>query len=190
MSGAGWCVADQGLSMVLRREVFDRVTAALLELTDDLSGPGDAISTVLENSVRQNFEEGGRPNKWPQSKRAASKGGQTLRDTDRLYNSITSAFDIQEGGVRVGTNVEYAAAHHFGVDAEVEQQVREHVRIIKQAFGKELDTPMRVTVRAHSRTMHIKIHDRPFMLMQDEDWDTVKDIIQVEIESIMQEAGR
>lgn len=183
-------MAEQGLSMVLQREAFDRVVAALLELTDDLSGPGDAIATVLENSVRQNFEEGGRPDKWTQSKRVASKGGQTLRDTDNLYNKITSAFDLQDGGVRVGTDVEYAAAHHFGVDQEVEQQVREHVRIIKQAFGKELKFPVAVTVGKHERSTHLNLPARPFMLMQDEDWDTVKDIIQVEIKSIMQGASR
>ncbi|MBN4937094.1 phage virion morphogenesis protein [Stenotrophomonas maltophilia] len=49
---------------------------------------------------------------WP-SARAKAQGGQTLRNTNRLFRSITSAAgnDYAEWG----TNVAYAAAHNFGV---------------------------------------------------------------------------
>lgn len=183
-------MSEQGIRIELRREAFDRVIEALATFTDDLSQPGEAIALALEESVRKNFEDGGRPDKWPVSKRAAGDRGQTLRDTDRLYNSIASEFDQAAGGVRVGTSVEYAAAHHFGVDKKVEQQVDAHLRRITQAFGRELKFPVWVNVGEHGRTIHQRIPARPFMLMQEEDWATVQEIIRAEIESIMQEGRR
>lgn len=39
------------------------------------------------------FRAGGRPEKWPVSKRVQEHGGQTLRDKGLLQNSFTFAFD-------------------------------------------------------------------------------------------------
>ena len=61
------------------------------------------------------------------------------------------------------SNVEYAAAHHFGVDKTVRQQVREYVRTITKAFGKKLKEPMQVTVKKHERDAHLNLPARPFM---------------------------
>lgn len=170
-----------GITLELRHQAFDQAIARLRAVTDDLADAGRAIATVLENSVRQNFEEGGRPNKWQESKRAREQGGQTLRDTDRLYNSITAAFDAANNQVRVGTNVVYAPAHHFGAHQTVVQHVREHVAIRNQAFGRPM-TPRPVTVRAHDRTMPLKLPARPFMMIQSEDWETIGDIVQAAID--------
>lgn len=159
-----------GITLELRHQAFDQAIARLREKVSDLSDPGRAIALVLTDSVRQNFEEGGRPNKWQESKRAREQGGQTLRDTDRLYNSITGEFDAANNLVRVGTNVVYAPAHHFGAHQTVVQHVREHVR------------QNGVRVRAHGRNMPFNLPARPFMMIQSEDWDTISDIIQTLIE--------
>lgn len=45
----------------------------------------------------------------------------------------------------VGTNIEYAAVHEFGLTVTV----REHIRTQTQVFGRELPTPIQVTVAAH-----------------------------------------
>ena len=177
-----------GITLELRHEAFDQMVARLREVTDDLSDMGAAIATILENSVRQNFEEGGRPTRWAMSARARKQGGQTLRDRDALYNAITSEFDAAAGGVRtglrVGANVPYAAAHHFGVRKTVTQHVREHVARRRQAFGKPIPETV-VTVRAHTRNMRLNLPARPYMMMQDEDWEDIRDLVQDAIEEAM-----
>lgn len=140
-----------------------------------------AIAELLTNSVRRNFREGGRPVKWPASKRAdrdagyGQESGQTLVDTARLMNSIIGG-EGDTNQVRVGTNVAYAAAHNFGVDKEITQQVREHVRRITQAFGKPIE-PTAVQVKSHSRKFHMHLPPREFMLVQEEDWGDVAEIV-------------
>ena len=63
---------------------------------------------MSQYSVPQNFAEGGRPTRWPDTPR----GGQAMVDTGRLRNSITH--EVRGRSVRVGTNVKYAALRHFG----------------------------------------------------------------------------
>lgn len=181
-------MTDSGLTMTLGRAGFDAAISKLLAGVSDFSAVSPAIAQLLENSVRRNFRDGGRPNKWPASKRAddqaayGNASGQTLVDTARLMNSIVGVGDRDE--VRVGTNVDYAAAHNFGVDKQITQQVRQHVRRITQAFGKPIDLT-EVKVKAHSRTMHMKLAQREFMLIQDEDWEDIGDIISANIQKLM-----
>lgn len=53
----------------------------------------------------------------------------------------------------VGTNVKYAAAHEYGFAGTV--TIREHLRTVKQAFGKSLKEPTVATVRSHSRKVNL-----------------------------------
>lgn len=73
--------------------------------------------------------------------------------TGRLRRSITQEVLDQEGVIvgQVGTNVNYAAAHEFGVNMDV--KIQEHVRLVKQAFGKQLKHPVWATVRPHTKRM-------------------------------------
>lgn len=87
--------------------------------------------------------------------KAEKLSDQVLRvRTGRLRRSITSR--ISEAGRvvtgTVGTNVEYAARHEFGKQGP--EQVREHLRMVKQAWGKTLKQPHQVTVRAHTRNIN------------------------------------
>ncbi|PID77564.1 MAG: hypothetical protein CSB24_00745 [Deltaproteobacteria bacterium] len=154
-----------------------QVEAALDRLISRLGnfgGAADDIATLLKNSIRRNFVEGGRPDKWRPSKRAESDTGETLRDSDALMNSIVGRGYADM--VKVGTNVSYAAAHNFGVDKQVTQTVRSHVRRITKAFGRDIGLK-EVTVKEHSRQMHIRLPKREFMLVQDEDWDDIAEIL-------------
>ena len=74
----------------------------------DMIGAGEADNTRLRFSDQTGPD--GVP--WIPSIRARSQGGETLRDTGRLMNSIThrTASDF----VEVGTNVMYAAMMHGG----------------------------------------------------------------------------
>ena len=49
---------------------------------------------------------------WKKSWRAKVQGGQTLRDTGRLHNSIFAK--VQGNKITIGTNVVYAPILHFG----------------------------------------------------------------------------
>lgn len=78
--------------------------------------------------------------------------GQVLKvRTGRLRRSITQR--VEEAGDVitgiVGTNVEYAARHEFGFTGT--ETVKAHLRLVKQAFGKDLKHPVWATVGTHTR---------------------------------------
>jgi hypothetical protein len=58
----------------------------------------------------------------------------------------------------VGVKLSYAAAHEYGIDKVV--TVREHLREIKQAWGRPI-APMTVVVRQHP--MHMHLPERSFL---------------------------
>lgn len=59
----------------------------------------------------------------------------------------------------VGTNVVYARRHEFGLS--MDEKVREHMRTIKEAWGRPLAKPVRVQVKAHTR--HVNTPERSFL---------------------------
>lgn len=131
----------------------------------------EAIGALGRESIKTNFAQGGRPDSWAPLKR---RDGQPLRDTGRLMNSIGKQVDGNT--VYVGTNVVYAAVHHFGAKkgsfGTVVVPVKTHQRQVTQAFGKQLKFPVWSTVQAHSRKTSLpwgNIQARPFMLLQEED---------------------
>lgn len=136
----------------------------------------ERIGELLRNSIRENFLAGGRPEAWPPSRRALAQRGQTLLDTGLLYNSFTPV--AQPNGVAVGTNVVYAAAHNFGLNKVVSQQVRPHLRRIVQAFGTPLAGGMaEVKVGGFTRQAHLRLPARPFMMIQNDDWLDFQDVL-------------
>lgn len=88
----------------------------VLKQTGDHSKLMHNIGSILEHNTKQRINTGiGVDDKpWQKSWRAKMQGGTTLRDTNRLYNSITNI--VLDGGKRVvvGTNVFYAPVMHFG----------------------------------------------------------------------------
>lgn len=53
----------------------------------------------------------------------------------------------------VSTNVVYGKAHEYG--GLQTQTVREHLRLVKKAFKRDLKNPVFATVKAHSRTVNL-----------------------------------
>lgn len=85
--------------------------------------------------------------------------GQVLNvRSGRLRRSISSKVSV--GGNMVtgiaGTNVEYARKHEYGFDGI--EHVSAHLRLIKQAFGKSLRSPVYVQVRSHPRDVAYPAH--------------------------------
>jgi phage gpG-like protein len=82
--------------------------------------------------------------------------GQVLNvKTGRLQRSINQAMVTSQDSVMgvVSTNVVYAKPHEYGFHGTV--TVKQHLRMITQAFGKELKEPVQVTVSAHTMTMNL-----------------------------------
>jgi len=100
--------------------------------------------------------------------------GQVLkRRTGTLARSVTQSprtFEVGQTIVgTVGVNdiagkggrapVKYGRAHEYGFSGTV--SVKEHLRLVKQAFGKPLKTPVWSTVRAHSA--QVNLPERSFL---------------------------
>lgn len=128
------------------------------------------ISFVMLEAVHENFASEGRPNPWKKSRRAKRGGGETLQDTKRLWRSISARSDASSA--MVGTNVVYAAAHHFGFKGRVTAHVAAHRRKVKsrdQKQGRKKTASGVSFVRAHTRVMDINLPARPFLVLADDD---------------------
>lgn len=87
--------------------------------------------------------------------------GQRLNQrSGRLISSIHPEFEETSNELTstVGTNVEYARVHEYGMSGSVE--VKAHMREIKQAFGRPIE-PRSVMVRAHP--MKVNVSEKRFM---------------------------
>lgn len=88
--------------------------------------------------------------------------GQVLKvRTGTLRRSIDQRLVTDSDSVAgiVSTNVKYGKAHEYGSDKTV--TVREHLRLVKKAWGKELKHPVWATVKAHS--MKQNLPERSFL---------------------------
>jgi len=93
--------------------------------------------------------------------------GQVLkRRTGTLSRSINYRLNqgVTEITASVGTNVEYAARHEYGFTGT--ESVKEHLRQIKQAFGRPI-SPVSVTVRAFTREVSYPAHSFLRTALQD-----------------------
>jgi phage virion morphogenesis protein len=129
----------------------------------DLSSAMRTIGQIIRTSIVKNFEEGGRP-RWKESARAVREGGRTLSDTGRLRSSIHPFSGSNFAGA--GTDVKYAAIHHFGGATGPHD--------IFPVKAKALFWPGAKHPVKKVRHPGSKIPARPFMVIQDEDWDEIK----------------
>lgn len=172
-------------------DIQDKEIHALLKQIaariSDITPAMEEIGEIVRASVVRNFRAGGRPGKWKKSSRAKSDSGQTLLDSGRLRNSFSVAHGHPEGyakvskdEVAVGTNVVYAAVHHFGAEkgefGTKAVNVKTHKRTIEKAFGRVLESPKTIDVKGHTRQQQLPwgdIPDRPFLMIQAEDWTEI-----------------
>ena len=112
----------------------------------------DDIAERMVRSVKRNFDEGGRPDKW---KKSGSES--TLVKSRRLRNSIHGSATRTEA--RVGTNVKYARIHHHG-------------GVIRPKNAKNLAIPLQDWIKAGPRNYYLhyvpasKKDNRPAMLVR------------------------
>lgn len=100
-------IADAPLKAALRR--LARTMPA-----GDMTPAMQQLGRVLKTGAQLRFRTGKGPDgtAWKKSLRAATQGGQTLRDQGLLANSIT--WEASRSSVAVGTNLIYAPIHQFG----------------------------------------------------------------------------
>ncbi|MTI82739.1 MAG: phage virion morphogenesis protein [Firmicutes bacterium] len=128
------------------------------------------IGEHLVSSTKDRFETGTAPDgsRWPESIRAQNEGGQTLRDTSNLYNSIT--YHARPDLVEVGTNSRIAPVHQEGKIIKVKQARHLHFKV----GGR------------WARKKKVKIPARPFIGISDEDRQAIDDIIAEHLEECLE----
>ncbi len=108
------------LSMTLDADMAKATLGALRAKTKNMTPVMKTIGQLLRASILKNFEQSGRPGGWiklsPATIAKKRRGeGRILVDSGRLKNSIK--VQASSDKVIVGTNVIYAAIHHFGGQA-------------------------------------------------------------------------
>ena len=104
------------------RSGFGPTLRGVFESFHDLSPIMDELAEIIDASVQENFDVGGRygtdnemgggSEHWRVSQRARRQNGQTLIDEGRLRG--TFKVRAHADGVSIGSNLKYAAIHHFG----------------------------------------------------------------------------
>jgi len=130
---------------------FDRIATALTNFNP--TDVGRNIGERLRTEALLRFDKGESPKgeKWPPSKRATAKGGQTLVDTAALRNSIT--YQVNPEGIQLGPGpLPYAAIHQFGGMAgrgrQVEIPRRQYIPEPEDFTAADLERMGEMIVRA------------------------------------------
>lgn len=114
------------------------------------------LAGTMKTAVDRNFAAGGRP-KWLGLK---ARQGKPLIDSGELRNSIQQTWDNDYA--IVGTNLPYAALHHFGGTISAKR-----AKYLKFKVGDKWVQKKHVTIPA-----------RPFMLLTEDDKDEMIQDIQ------------
>lgn len=117
------------------------------------------MKEVVLDSIRQNFEAGGRPTAWAPLK---YRQGTPLTDTGFLRGSITG--EVTATSVVVGTNVPYAAIHNYGGTIQIPEIVPKTGKALRWIGGDG-----QVHFAARTRAHPVVIPQREFMVLQDSD---------------------
>ena len=174
MSGVGINIQADGESLIVQAlERFSGLDQTKQQLFE-------AIGSTVSNNIRRRWMVGeGLEGKWRISGRVARQGGTTLRDTSRLMNSITH--NVLPNGVEIGTDVEYAAIHHFG--GEIHHEARMRRTYFRQ--GRDGTVGNRFVRQSRSNFMQetmgkpykVNMPRRPFLGLTESDENEVMDII-------------
>ncbi|HOW51772.1 MAG TPA: phage virion morphogenesis protein [bacterium] len=177
----------------IKLTVSDDITKhikGLAERLEDLEPVLRGVAGIMHDDVERNFKDEGRPDKW----KGLSKKTEAMREKRGhwpgkiLQESGALAASIQEDADRtqamVGTNLAYAAIHHFGFNGTV--KVRGSTRKVgsRDQYGK-IDGSRRKTasgvafVKPHSRKMVMEA--RPFLLVTDGGQSKIFDHVAVEL---------
>jgi len=180
---------DGGLTLKIDAAEFDKTFGRIISNLEKPENGYRAVGAIARESIRYNFEVGGRPTPWKPSKAASAratpgKRAATLRKSNRLMNSFTAGgagavFKVTKSGVLVGTNVIYAATMNSGAKkggfGTKTMSVRAHTR----KWGDK-----EIAVRSHQRTMKLPWGDIPareFALLQTEDITEINKVLATNI---------
>ena len=144
------------MTVSLNEQEFQTIRRSLDEIGSDQR---KEFFKRVGQGLRADYQMGFRRSKAPDGSpwKPVVRGGQPLRDTRRLQESIRARFSNKR--TEVGTNTAYGPPHQDGVKKTV--PIRTHTRIINKAFGRPLSFPVAQTVGAHQRKMNIEA--RPFL---------------------------
>lgn len=185
----------------VRDEKVQMYFDSMIARGQNLRPPMSRIGLLLKNSMLLNFVRGGRPTRWKKSRRALRGGGQTLRQTGDLANSISP--QPTESQVIVGSNKIYAGVHDKGKRIHAKKKrfltiplegaltpaghLKGPARSFENTFFHRSDTgklflmqslknneavPLFLLVRS------VKMPKRRFAMIQTEDWDDITDILE------------
>lgn len=104
-----------GLTLQVRFQDWDLPPRILAELGQaDTTPLMREIGDFVRSETWRNFDEQQTPEgqRWKPSQRALREGGTTLREYGILRDSYT--YDARRDQVEIGSNVIYAAIHHYG----------------------------------------------------------------------------
>lgn len=147
----------------------------------NMSKPMRKIANMLENSVKENFDVGGRysspgsimggDKKWMAPKYPVSKG-KTLDRSGTLKNSIQGEGTTKEA--TVSTGIIYAAIHNFGGKTKPHKIEGRNSAKKRLKFSTSTGS---ILFRSSVNHPGSKIDARPFMVIQPEDLELAKEMI-------------
>lgn len=135
------------------KSVFTQLSGLKFDTTPVMQ----AIGTTLKSITEGNFNSVGasyRPAPWAAKK---SGGASNLQKSTTMAKSFHLTYGPRIAVISNPTV--YGPIHQFGLEGD--EPVPEHTRRITVAFGRKLKQPTTVTVRAHTRRMHMPA--RPFL---------------------------
>lgn len=148
---------------------FNEIIDVAKRTASDLKPAMAAIGNLVTKSVKQNFREGGRPVRWPSSKKPK---GKTLIGTGALMKNIHYELDNDGNAVTIMTGPQkYARIHQFGGSIPAHDIVAKNRRALRFTVGGT------VLYRKSAHHPGANIPARPYMMLQDEDEKKIKDML-------------
>ena len=154
--------------MDIRFEISgDTLTGAInraLEAAADFTPVMAAIAEAMGGATQERFDKEQAPDgtPWTPSQRAIRDGGKTLQIRGvrgGLLGNLLGNAGYTSVEAWIGTNLVYAAIHHFGMDEA--RPVKGHQRTVKSLFGRPLGRDVTFDIPAHDR--NVKMPARPIV---------------------------
>lgn len=160
---------------------FNEIIDIAKRTASDLKPAMAAIGNLVTKSVKQNFREEGRPDKWQKSKK---KKGKTLHGTGALARNIHYELDSDGSAVTIMTGPQkYARIHQFGGNIPAREIHAKNRQALKFTVGGK------VFYRKSVHHPGANIPARPYMLLQEDDETKIKDILANRIVDEMKKKG-
>ncbi len=147
--------------------IEENVTATLDEISKralDMSTIIPIMGQIGLESVLENFDAEGRPEKWKERK-IPVMGKKILRISGEMERS-TSWKTLNKESFGIINNSDYGAIHNFGFKGTI--SIPPHQRTITMAFGRPV-SERQVNVKGHKRK--VDMPQREFMIIQDDATD-------------------